>query len=215
MIRIVIAAIAARLLSKQWNDLQKKLFFQYTRLLNEQEYVPSVLLQRLLISGEDHRFFKHPGFDVIAICRAVWRCVFWGVREGASTIEQQLVRVLTGHYELTVGRKCKEILLATLVTRVVPKSDVPALYLQIAYFGWRMNGFRQACIRLNLRPEVISIQDAALMIARLKYPEPRIAPPQRLVQIFRRHDHLIRLHQRHLGEGRFVALQPRFCHAPI
>ena len=55
-------------------------------------------LVTFLVIGEDHRYYKHPGFDIIGICRAIYKNVFLGKREGASTIEQQLVRVLTEDY---------------------------------------------------------------------------------------------------------------------
>src|SRR5262245_21594087 len=61
--------------------------------------VPPLIAQRLLVSGEDHRHVLHPGVDPIAICRATWRCIYRGKREGASTIEQQVVRVISGRYE--------------------------------------------------------------------------------------------------------------------
>ena len=110
----LIQAIAERLLKSQWALLRKDLASEYVRYLRTREYVPSLILKRLLISGEDHRYFLHPGFDVIAICRAIWRRLAWGVREGASTIEQQTVRVLKGRYERTLRRKVHEILLAPL-----------------------------------------------------------------------------------------------------
>ena len=66
---------------------------------------------------------------------------------GASTINQQLVRVLTNRYERTFKRKVKEILLASLVARAIPKTDIPGIYLSVAYFGWRMNGLVQAVLQ--------------------------------------------------------------------
>ena len=42
--------------------------------------------------------------------------------------------------------------LAILVTRHVPKAELPALYLSVGYYGWRMNGLAQACRRLGIDP---------------------------------------------------------------
>src|SRR5207244_8697723 len=103
-----------------------------------------------------------------------------GRREGASTIEQQIVRVLTNRFERTFVRKVHEVLLAALVADLFPKSATPRLYLSIGYFGWRMDGFLQACRRLELRPDILSLDDAADVVARLKYPEPHTAPPSRV-----------------------------------
>jgi hypothetical protein len=132
---------------------------------------PPLLFQQLLVSGEDHRHGFHPGFDPIAIARALWRRMTKTSREGASTIEQQLVRVITGRYERTLRRKVKEILLAILVSRCFPRAELPAVYLRIAYYGWRMQGFSQACDRMGINPSQASIADAARLVARLKYPQ--------------------------------------------
>lgn len=163
-------------------------------------------LHMLLISGEDHRFFIHGGFDVIAIARALWKFVRYGRREGASTIEQQILRVLTGKYEKTIGRKLKEILLATLITDVVPKHQLPGLYLDIAYFGWRMNGIVEACSMLGVEPEHIPLSISAELVARLKYPQPHIPPIHRLYQIRMRRDHLLNLYNKHSAKNVYRGL---------
>lgn len=84
-------------------------------------------LVTFLIIGEDHRYYKHIGFDVVGICRAIYRDVFQGKREGASTIEQQLVRVLIEDYRYSIRRKIKEIFLATKLKRFANKNT----FLQI------------------------------------------------------------------------------------
>ncbi len=73
------------------------------------------MLLDLLVLGEDHRNRYHIGFDIIAITRAIYRRVTTGLKEGASTIEQQLVRVITADYSMTFSRKLKEILLAVVI----------------------------------------------------------------------------------------------------
>lgn len=157
----------------------------------------------LLVSGEDHRHAYHPGFDIRAIGRALWRRVRYHCREGASTIEQQIVRVLTGHFERTIWRKFREILLASLVADAFSKSILPALYLKIGYYGWRMNGFEQACNRLGLSPESMTLMDAAGLVARLKYPEPHWIPKRRLDQIHCRQKYLASLYLKHLKDGNY------------
>lgn len=211
----LVAVIAEHFLRRHWQQLREALASEYSKHQREQEYIPSLMLQKLLISGEDHRYFQHPGFDLIAICRAIWRCLAWGVREGASTIEMQIVRVLTGRYEITLSRKIREILLATLVTRVIPKNEIPAIYIKIAYFGWRMNGFKQACKRLNLHHYSMSLEDSAALIARLKYPEPRIPPFKRLKQIINRRDHLIKLYRKHIKKDVYELLGGKVAYESI
>jgi membrane peptidoglycan carboxypeptidase len=88
--------------------------------------VPPILVAALL-TVEDRRFYQHGGVDLRATCRAILHGLAGGRWTGASTIEQQLVRTLTGRYQRTLRRKLGEMLLACLVYRTVPKQDVPGL----------------------------------------------------------------------------------------
>lgn len=150
----------------------------------------------MLISGEDHRFFRHSGFDIRAILRAAYRTLI-GHPEGGSTIAQQLVRIATGRFERSSRRKFREILLAVRITREFSRSHLPAIYLVVAYYGWRMNGLQQAYRRLEYCPENLSAAQAAGLIARLKYPEPRRSPTRREQQIAQRITHIVKLHRAH------------------
>lgn len=190
---------AVRLVRGEWTNLQRKLTNLYSSH-EDTRYDPPMLAQQLLISGEDHRFFKHGGIDLIAICRAIWRYIALGRREGASTIEMQIVRVVTGRFELTLRRKIREMALATLLTRLIPKEQLPSLYLRIGYYGWRMNGFRQACKRLGINANSVAPGELARLVARLKYPQPRRTNPHRLDQINTRGKNLLRLHLRHRSD---------------
>lgn len=151
----------------------------------------SPTLVALLIVAEDHRFGRHPGVDPISLCRALWRTLICGKREGGSTIAMQLVRVITGRYEKTLSRKISEIYFAIRITMYVCKPDIPKLYLTIAYFGWRMNGLKQASARLKLNSSSVSLPAAAAVIARLKYPEPRRPTKERLSKIAKRSKYII------------------------
>ena len=201
-----LSLLARSVVRSEWSTLRGELLTVYKAHLELGDFRPAPIIVRLLISGEDHRYFHHAGFDLRAICRAIYRRVFWGIQEGASTIEQQTVRILTGRYERTIARKVREILLATLVTEVVPKTILPEIYLEVAYFGWRMNNFRHACKRLALHPQRMSLEDAAGVVARLKYPEPRVTPFKRGRQIQDRKVHLLKLYRTHLKQGVYKPL---------
>lgn len=205
----VIRIVARILLRRQWQWLQQELLRRHAALVRNPSLAPPLVAQRLLVSGEDRRHGRHAGFDLYAMCRAVWRGIFQGRREGASTIEQQIVRVLTNRFEPTLARKIRELLLATLVADLLPKSATPSVYLSIGYYGWRMNSFGAACRRLELRANALSLDDAAGIVARLKYPEPRMAPPSRISQIQRRSAYLKRLYRGHLSDGTYVHLGGR------
>jgi|GEM_PF-746619 len=189
-----------------WIIVRNRIIYERENLAHHPELAPPLVAQQVLISGEDHRHALHPGFDVIAICRAIWRRLAQGRREGGSTIEQQLVRTITGRYERTIRRKLKEILLSVLVNVYFGKSIIPSLYISIGYYGWRMNGFRQACQRLQMRPPLLTLAESAALIARLKYPEPQTAQTHRVFQIHQRKKHLMRLYRYHIKNGTYEHL---------
>lgn len=192
----------------EWVQLRGKICAEHRALASNPAAAPPLVAQKLLVTGEDRRHGLHSGFDVRAIARALWRWVTSRRREGASTIEQQLVRVLTGRYERSLVRKIREILLASLVAEAFPKHALPSVYLRVGYYGWRMNGFEQACGRLGLPGASLSLRDAASLVARLKYPEPRTPPPFRTEQIRCREDYLTRLYRHHLEDGTYDHLEP-------
>lgn len=153
--------------------------------------IPDVLLNTL-IAGEDRRYLKHPGFDLIAIFRAIWRRVL-GSRQGASTIPQQLARVLTGRYDRCLSRKLLEIRIAIALTKKYSKRDIATVYLHSAYYGWNMNNLDQAARRLQVNLAQCTVQDAARLVARLKYPQPRFPSSERNKRIAQRERHLIKI----------------------
>ncbi len=92
------------------------------------------------IDTEDKDYYSHPGFDPIAILRAIWQSLRTGDSAGgASTITQQLVRALVltpdERAQRTNLRKIREIILAAEVTRRYSKDEILELYLNEIYYG--------------------------------------------------------------------------------
>lgn len=191
------------LVHRRWETVRRRLDLEYGYLLNYPELNPPLIAQQMLVSGEDHRHALHPGFDPISICRAIWRRFFEGKREGASTIEQQIVRTILEDHRYSIRRKVVEIILSTIVSATYPKKTLPIIYLSMGYYGWRMSGYKQACRRLKLHSDHLTIMEAASLVARLKYPQPRVASIRRIRQIISRARHLIRLHSRHTLNGTY------------
>jgi penicillin-binding protein 1C len=86
------------------------------------------------LATEDKDFYTNPGFDPLAILRALWQNYTSGnVVSGASTITQQLARTLllssAERTEQTVQRKAREIVLASEITRRYSKEEILELYL--------------------------------------------------------------------------------------
>ncbi len=92
------------------------------------------------IATEDKEFYSHPGFDLLAMVRALWQNYrSGGTVSGASTITQQLARALLlspeERVEQTYTRKTREIILAAEITRRYTKDEILELYINEIYYG--------------------------------------------------------------------------------
>jgi len=119
--------------------------------------------------AEDHRFWMHRGVDHVAFFRAVASCLR-GKRQGGSTIEQQLVRVISEDYRITFRRKLKEMALAVRVADILNKENALGLYLHIAYLGKDADGVVALTERYGFKIDEISLERAAEIASCLKYP---------------------------------------------
>ena len=190
---VICALLRPRLTHWGWERLLNKVERIIADMESSDFPKPTHQMCQLLVVGEDHRFHHHLGVDPIALCRALWKTFFCGWRQGGSTIAMQLVRTVTGRYERTWRRKLLEMVLAIRLTSHIGHDRLPALYLWVAYYGWRMNGFRQACSRVRIDPHSASAFESAMLIARLKYPEPLIFSRTQGRRIRRRAAHMVSL----------------------
>lgn len=125
-----------------------------------------------LIFAEDHRFNIHYGIDFYAIVRAIHSTKVRKIYQGASTIQQQYVRVVTCRYEKTLWRKIREQLLAIILTHRINKIEIAKAYLTIAFYGSQQDGLESYLKRTNQIIENLGSDEALALVARLKYPEP-------------------------------------------
>lgn len=89
-----------------------------------------------VISVEDHRFYKHPGIDIIAIGRAVVNDIkAMSLVEGGSTITQQLAKNIYFTQEKKFERKIAEVFIAFEIEKRYNKNEILELYLNTSYFG--------------------------------------------------------------------------------
>lgn len=97
----------------------------------------SEYMKKATIAIEDKNFYNHGAFDVSGIVRAGWNDVFGsGVRQGGSTITQQLVKLNQDWTEdRTYTRKIKELILAVELEREYSKKEILTGYLNIAPYG--------------------------------------------------------------------------------
>ncbi len=124
-------------------------------------------LQRATIATEDPRFYRHPGFDVFGIVRAVVQDVRAGEGvSGASTIAQQLVRtlMLPEGNERTLTRKVREAVLAAEVTRQYPRDKILEIYLNSINYGNLAYGIEAAArTYFNKDAAALTLAEASLL----------------------------------------------------
>ncbi len=106
--------------------------------------IPEDLI-RAIIAVEDSRFWLHQGVDYIGIIRALVKDIRAGrIKEGASTITQQLIKVVLLSPERTIIRKLKEATLAFRLEKNLSKEEILELYLNKIYFGHGAYGIEMA-----------------------------------------------------------------------
>lgn len=134
-------------------------------------HVPQQFREALILA-EDHRNGLHPGIDAIAMLRAAWVWIATGNAQGASTIEQQFVRVVSGRYERTLFRKAREQVMALMLARRVSKASIASAYLSVAFYGSGCVGVEALRRRCGTNLDGASFRDALWMVSMLKYPCP-------------------------------------------
>lgn len=101
-------------------------------------------VKQATISIEDKDFYKHSGFSVLGIARAVFSIVVFQRIEGGSTITQQVVKNTLLSSERTITRKIKEFILATQVERKYTKDEILQIYLNEVPYGGTSWGIEAA-----------------------------------------------------------------------
>ncbi|MDR2598413.1 MAG: transglycosylase domain-containing protein, partial [Holosporales bacterium] len=127
---------------------------------------------------EDKRFFQHFGIDFIGFIRAAYRNYVSGrVVQCGSTITQQLAKnILIGegvvtHYDRSISRKIKELLLAMWLEHKFTKSDILMMYLNRVYFGAGTYGIDAASRKyFDKSAKNLSIFESAILAGLLKAP---------------------------------------------
>ena len=96
----------------------------------------SPYLRTATISTEDANFYEHSGIDFVALVRALYYAVQEGdIVSGASTIPQQLVKMLLLSPEQTITRKVKEAVLSSEISRKFQKNKILEIYLNELNYG--------------------------------------------------------------------------------
>lgn len=129
-------------------------------------------LKNAVIAVEDSRFWQHKGIDYIGIARAAVKDIMhMSLKEGGSTITQQLAKIMFLSPEKTIKRKLREAHLAIKLEKELTKNEILELYLNRVYFGHGAYGVEMAS-RLYFGKSVsqITLPEAALLAGLIKAP---------------------------------------------
>ncbi len=130
-------------------------------------YVPAAF-----IAIEDRRFYHHFGLDLIGLARAAVTDIASGhIRQGGSTITQQLAKNTFLKSSRTFSRKFEELFIALALELRLSKDEILGRYLSSIYFGDGVYGLRAASWHyFNTRPEQLTLSEAALLAGMAKAP---------------------------------------------
>ncbi len=124
-----------------------------------------------LVSTEDVRYYEHSGIDARGTLRAF---IFLGTKGGASTISQQLSKLLftkraSNNLAARIMQKVKEWVIATRLERQYTKQEIIAMYLNEYDFGYAADGIRSASrIYFGKEPKALKVEESAMLVGMLK-----------------------------------------------
>lgn len=122
-------------------------------------------LKEAIIATEDKNFYSHCGYDLFGLLRSIFANIkAGGFVQGASTITQQLARVLFLNNEKTFDRKIKEFIVASQIEKTISKDQILEMYLNNVYLGSGAYGVEGASqIYFNKSVEDLNLAQCALI----------------------------------------------------
>ena len=152
------------------NDLPNISHREKKRLREYSPYLP-----KAVVASEDTRFYWHIGVDPLGVARAAVTNVAEGeIREGASTLTQQLARNTYRDYvgvEDSAARKVKEAVVALKLETFYSKDQLMLLYLNRVYLGNNLYGFEDAAqFYFGKSADSLTIAEAATLVGILPAP---------------------------------------------
>ena len=123
------------------------------------------LVKQAFVAAEDRRFYEHDGVDLWGISRALFTNLKQrSVREGASTITQQLARTVFLSQDRTLTRKLREAALAYKLERQLTKQQILEQYVNYVYLGAGAYGIADAAwVYFSKTPDQLTLPEAALI----------------------------------------------------
>ena len=129
------------------------------------------LIDAVLIA-EDRNFYSHPGFDLPAIMRAAWQnLVNRRVVSGASTISQQLMRVIRPPAPRNITSKIEELLMALRLEQNTSKDLILEYYLNAVSMFGNIRGIHLASqLLFGKSPSMLNLAESATLAAAIQAP---------------------------------------------
>ena len=141
-----------------------KTFTAYTYDKVDLKDVPDQL-KNALIATEDKNFYKHHGYDLLGIVRSsIQNVIARRTVQGASTLTQQLSRILFLSNERTFTRKIKELEISARIEKTISKDQILEMYLNNVYLGSGAYGVSAASkIYFNKKLNQLTLPELAMI----------------------------------------------------
>lgn len=144
-------------------NLLYKIYKDENRTLVTIESLPQ-FVKNAFLAAEDKDFYKHKGFSISGIIRALYKNIFNSKIEGGSTITQQLVKNTLLTNEKTFTRKIKELILSVEVEFTYSKDKIFEMYLNQVGFGGTAYGIQEAAKQyFNVDAKDLDLPQAAFL----------------------------------------------------
>jgi penicillin-binding protein 1A len=146
--------------------------FVERRTLVSIETIPAQM-KLAALAAEDASFYQHDGLNYLGLLRAVLVNLRGGrLRQGGSTITQQVIKNVLLTQERTMDRKMREMILAHQIEAELGKDEILELYLNHIYFGHGRYGVEEAArVYFGKSIRDVTLAEAALLAGIIKGPE--------------------------------------------
>lgn len=151
-----------------------------------------VVTQQAMLAAEDRDFYKHGGFSIRGISRAIYKNVMGAAGAGGgSTITQQYAKNAYLTQERTLTRKAKELILSIKLETVVSKDQILADYMNTIYFGRSAYGIESAANQyFGKRALDLDLAESAFLAGIVQAPN-GLSPEENLSGLQQRWDYVL------------------------
>ncbi len=166
------------------------------------------VLRNALVATEDSNFFSHVGVDPVGILRALVMDIgAMRIKQGGSTLTQQLALGLFLKRDMTITRKVREAILATHIERTYTKEEILTFYCNQVYLGHGYYGVEAASLYyFGQRARDLTLPQASLLAGLVQRPE-ALSPHRNPEKALGRRNHVLgrMLEEGYIDQATFLA----------